>query len=176
MWKDAESYVNTHLGGIDKFISVSARFEKMSRKYPSMTTVQKQREIAVLTPQALSIVREFEREYSVRKVHLAYDYGQFGSGTFRSQNYYSSEDMLVKFQNDLYNGTVSFAEYEDSYRALSSTNPAYIALVQIAVSSMGRCLVQIGWGHITDMTREHFMRNHQSPYCIKCIPNDVYHL
>ena len=169
VWRDAESYVNTHLGGTGQFISISARFEKMSRKYPSMTVAQKQREIAVLIPQARSIVRELERKYSVKKVHLACDYGQFGSGTFKKQNYYNSEDMLVKFQNDLYNGTVSFAEYEESYRALSSTNPAYVALVQMAVSSMGKCLVQIGWGHVSYLTKELFMRTHQSPYCIRCI-------
>ena len=176
VWKDAENYVNTHLGGISQFISVSARFERMSREHARMTVEQKQREIAVLIPQILNTVREIQIKHIVKKVHLACDYGQFGSGTFRSSNYYHSKGMLVKFQNDLYNGTVSFAEYEESYRALSSTNPAYVAVVQMAVSSMGRCLVQIGWGHVTNMIKELFMRSHQSPYCIKCIPTGNYSL
>ena len=173
--RDAESYVDTHLGGVGQFISISARFEKMSRKYASMTVAQRQREIAVLIPQALSEVRELQRIHNVKKVHLAYDYGQFGSGSFKLHNYYSSEDMLIKFQNDVYNGTVLFTEYEESYRALSSTNPAHVALVQMAVSSMGKCLVQIGWGHIADLTKELFMRTHQNPYCIKCVPAGVCH-
>ena len=83
--------------------------------------------------------------------------------------------MLIKFQNDLHSGTFSFAEHEESYKALSSTNPAYIAVVQMAVSSMGKCLVQIGRGHVIDLTRELFKRTHQSPYCITSIETDDCH-
>ena len=161
-----------YLGGIGQFISISTRFEKMSRHYASMTMDQKQSRIAMIIPQAISVVKELQRTHGVKNVHLAYDYGQFGSGTFKRSNYYHSEDMLIKFQNDLYIGEVSFAEYEESYRVLSSTNPAYVAVVQMAVSSMGRCLVQIyiGLGHVTNRIKELFMRRHRSPYCIKCIP------
>ena len=111
----------------------------------------------------------------MEKVYLAYDYGQFGSGSFQRHKYYNSEDMLIKFQSDLYKGTVSFAEYEESYRTLSSTNPAYVAVVQIALSSMGKCLIQIGSGHVTNLIQELFMRTHQSPYCNKCIPTESCH-
>ena len=175
VWKDAESYVNTYLGGIGQFISISARFEKMSRHYASMTMEQRHREIARIIPQAVSDVRELQKTHGVEKVHLAYDYGQFGSGSFKRHKYYNSEDMLIKFQSDLYKGTVSFAEYEESYRTLSSTNPAYVAVVQIVVSSMGKCLIQIGSGHVTNLIQELFMRTHQSPYCNKCIATESCH-
>ena len=169
VWKDAENYVNTHLGGIGQFISTSARFEKMRIKYTSLTLEQKQKEIAVLIPQALSNVTELQRTHGVKKVYLTYDYGQFGSGSFKNRHYYNLEDMFMKFQTDLYNGTVSFAEYEESLRALSYTHPAYVALVQMAVSSMGKCLVQIGWGHVVNLIKELFIRTHQRPYCIRCL-------
>ena len=169
VWKDAKNYVNTHLGGIGQFISTSARFEKMDIKYGSWTLEHRQRQIKTLIPQALSDVRELQRKHSVKKVYLTYDYGKFGSRSFKDRHYYNLEDMLIKFQTDLYNGTVSFAEYEESLRALSYTHPAYVALVQMAVSSMGKCLVQIGWGHVISLTKELFMRTHQNPYCIKCL-------
>ena len=169
VWKDAKNYVNTHLGGIGQFISTSARFEKMDIKYGSWTLEHRQRQIKTLIPQALSDVRELQRKHTVKKVYLTYDYGKFGSGSFKDRHYYNLEGMLMKFQTDLYNGTVSFAEYEESLRALSYTHPAYVALVQMAVSSMGKCLVQIGWGHVISLTKELFMRTHQSPYCIKCL-------
>ena len=175
VWKDAKNYINTYLGGISQFISVSARFERVCRKNTSMTVEQNQRQIELLIPQALGDVRELQRMHSVKKVHLAYDYGQFGSETFKHKHYYHSEDMLIKFQNDLHSGTFSFAEHEESYKALSSTNPAYIAVVQMAVSSMGKCLVQIGRGHVIDLTRELFTRTHQSPYCITSIETDDCH-
>ena len=169
VWKDAKNYVNTHLGGVGQFISTSARFEKMDKKYGNWTLEHRQRQIKTLIPQALSDVRELQRNHSVKKVYLTYDYGMFGSGSFKDRHYYNLEDTLKKFQTDLYNGTVSFAEYEESLRALSYTHPAYVALVQMAVSSMGNCLVQIGWGHVISLTKELFMRTHQHPYCIKCL-------
>ena len=136
---------------------------------------QKQREIAQIIPQAVSDVREIQRTHGVEKVHLAYDYLQFGSGSFKCHKYYNSEDILIKFQSDIYKGTVSFAECEESYRTLSFRNPAYVAVVQIAVSSMGKCVIQIGSGHVTNLIQELFMRTHQTPYCNKCIPTESCH-
>ena len=175
VWKDAKNYVNTHLGGIGQFISTSARLEQMYVKYTALTLEQKQIKIKTLIPQALSEVRELQRKHSVKNVYLTYDYGRFGSGTFKDRHYYYLEDTLKKFQTDLYNGTVSFAEYEESLRALSYTHPAYVALVQMAVSSMGKCLVQIGWGHVINLTKELFKRTHHYPHCIKCLSPDGCH-
>ena len=169
VWKDAENYVNTHLGGVDQFVSTLARFEKMYTKYASLTLEQKQGVITLLIQQALHDVRELQRNHSVKNVYLTYDYGQFGSGSFKDRHYYYLENMLMNFQTDLYNGKISFAEYEESLKAFSYTHPAYVAQVQMAVASMGKCLVQIGWGHVINLIKELFMRTHQSPYCIKCI-------
>ena len=118
-------------------------------------------------------MRELKKLFNLTKVHLSYDYGRFGSQTFKHNMFYKSEDLLMKFQNDLYGGEVSFPEYEQSYTTLFSTNPAYVALVQMALSSRGRCLVQIGWGSSIGLVNKNFKMSHSRPYCINCINSDL---
>ena len=83
-----------------------------------MKTVERRKVIAGVTQQALEIVRELKKRCNMTKVHLSYDYGRFGSESFKRQMFYKSEDLLVKFQNDLYSYQVSFTEYEQSYTTL----------------------------------------------------------
>ena len=37
------------------------------------------------------------------------------SGTFKRNKYYNSSDLLVKFQQDLYNNEMTYDEYEESF-------------------------------------------------------------
>ena len=83
VWRDAENYAKKHLKDFDNYISVSARFEKVHKRYASMKNDERRQIIVRVTEQALKKVRELKKLFNLTKVHLSYDYGRFGSQTFK---------------------------------------------------------------------------------------------
>ena len=131
--KDAEMYANKYLGGFGQYISVSARFERVDLGYWS----QPRNSVKKAITESMKKIGKFKDKHSKSRVYLTYDYGKFGSDTFKHKNYYSASDLLTGFQHDVYEGRMSHDEYEQSFMTLSSRNPGYIAMVQMAVSSRG---------------------------------------
>ena len=119
-------------------------------------------------------VHELKQKSSVERVYLSYDFGQFGSRTFASHgHFYNSSDLLIKFQEDLYEGRLNHSAYEHSFMTLKYQNPGYIALVQMTLSSKAKCLLKIGWGSSIEFVTVLFQNNHTQPFCMICAPHNV---
>ena len=164
---DAEIYANKFLGGFGQYISVSARFEKVNNRFWNEKLEQLRQDVRGTITESMTKVHELKQKSSVERVYLSYDFGQFGSGTFESHgNFYNSSDLLIKFQEDLYEGRLNHSAYEHSFMTLKYQNPGYIAMVQMILASKGKCLLKIGWGFCIDFVTTLFKTNHQMPYCI----------
>ena len=171
---DAEIYANKFLGGFGQYISVSARFEKVSQRYWTKKLEQLRQEVRAAITESVTKVHELKQKSSVERVYLSYDFGQFGSRTFESHgNFYNSSDLLIKFQEDLYEGRLNHSAYEHSFMTLKYQNPGYIALIQMTLSSKGKCLLKIGWGSSIEFVTFLFQNSHSQPFCMKCAPHNV---
>ena len=173
--KDAEIYANKYLGGFGQYISVSARFEKVDVHYQSQTLQQRRNSVKKAITESMKKIKILKDKNSKSNVYLTYDYGKFGSDTFKSGHYYNASDLLTGFYHDVYEGRMSHEEYELSFMTLSSRNPGYIAMVQMAVSSRGQCLLAIGSGHCIRNVVGLFKTSHSAPFCIDCAPANVCH-
>ena len=166
--EDAKMYADKYLGGFGQYISVSARFEKVYGR-----TMQKRRRNKVA--KAISMIKKtistHKEQKQINKVYLSYDFGRFGSLSFRRKNFYDSSDLLVKFQQDLYNNEMTHDEYEESFMIFKLQHPSYIAMVQMTIAANGKCLLQIGWGHCIDFTSYLFKYFH-SPELL-CIEKSI---
>ena len=170
MLKDAEIYANKYLGGFGQYISVSARFENVEVYYEGHTPQHKRNAVKMAITESLEKIRMLKDKHSKSSVYLQYDYGKFGSDTFKYASYFNASDLLAGFQHDVYEGRMSHDEYEQSFMTFSSRNPGYIAMVQMAVSSMGQCLLAIGSGHCPRFVVGLFKTVHSAPLCIDCAP------
>ena len=106
--EDAEMYDDKYLGGFGQYLSVSARFEMVTRAYSGMPNTQRRKKIDDAINRIMISVAKNKVAKQIATVHLSYDYGNFGSGTFKRNKYYNSSDLLVKFQQDLYNNEMTY--------------------------------------------------------------------
>ena len=171
--KDAEIYANQYLGGFGQYISVSARFEKVSLRYFDLSLKQWRHEVDLAVKESMKIIDRLKKRASLDTVYLTYDYGQFGSRTFKLHTFYNCSDLLIKFQHDVYKGRMSLNEYEQSFMTFKHRNPGYVAMVQMAISSRGKCLLRVGWGHCIEFVASLFKSNHVEPFCFECAPHNV---
>ena len=85
--EDAKMYADKYLGGFGQYISVSARFEKVYGR-----TMQKRRRNKVA--KAISMIKKtistHKKQKQINKIYLSYDFGRFGSLSFRRKNFYDS--------------------------------------------------------------------------------------
>ena len=169
--EDAKMYADKYLGGFGHYISVSARFEKVTWSYASTSQKQRRSKVAQAIDMIMTKVIELREREHVEKVSLAYDYGKFGSGTFRHNRFYTSQDLLVKFQQDLYSNEMTHDEYEESFMIFKQQHPAYIAMIQMTIAAKGKCLLQIGWGHCIDFT-SYLFKSFHSPELL-CIEKSI---
>ena len=144
--KDAETFANQHLGGFNNYVSVSARFEKVSDKYWKMSQKQRRGAIADGISESLPIIANLKKKSHVNNAYLSYDYGKYGSYTFERHQYYTAGDILRKFQEDIYDGKLPYPEYERLLTTFKFQNPGYVAMVQMTLSANAKCLFLIGWG------------------------------
>ena len=171
--RDAESYAQRYLGGFGQYVSVHARFEKVSLHYSTLSMKQKRHEVELAIAESMVKISGLKKKGSVKTVYLTYDYGQFGSRTFELGKFYNSSDLLIKFQEDLYEGRMSPSEYEQSFMTFRYRNPGYIAMVQMTISSRGRCLLRLGWGYSIHFGVAVFKANHARPFCYDCVPYNI---
>ena len=163
--EDAETYADKYLGGFGQYISVTARFEKVPKFYYKISQEEKRQAVLLAINNAMLKVDSLKEMGHVDRVYLSYDYGKFGSRTFKNKYFYNASEVLVKFQQDLYDGSMSYDDYENSFMTLKWQNPGYIAMVQMTISSKGKCLLQIGPGHCIEFVASLFKAFHPSSSC-----------
>lgn len=165
--KDAEKYADKYLGGFGEYVSISARFELVSQKYWKWSIIQRRTEITAAIKELIHKVEDIKKYESIKRVYLAYDYGKLGSYSFQKQKFYNSSDLLVKFQEDLYDGRMSYREYNRSQMEFKFHHKGYVAVVQMAIAAKGKCMITLGWGHCVRFVRHLYMMYHQPPFCLK---------
>ena len=168
--RDAEAFASQHLGGFGKYVSVSARFEKLIPKSREMSQKQQRKVVADAISKSMPRIVKLKRESAVSNTYLAYDYGKFGSKTFRHKLYYTADDLLIKFQEDVYDGKLPHSKYQKLLSTFKFQNPGYVAMVQMTLSSKAKCLFLIGWGSCINFVISLFKTFHQeSELCVGCL-------
>ena len=163
--EDAKTYADKYLGGFAQYISVTARFEKVPKFYYKISQEKRRQAVLLAINNAMIKVDTLKEKGHIDRVSLSYDYGKLGSRTFLEKDFYNSSDLLVKFQEDLYDGRMSYDDYENSFMTLKWQNAGYIAMVQMTISSKGKCLLQIGPGHCIEFVASLFKEFHPSSSC-----------
>ena len=172
--KDAETFANQHLGGFNNYVSVSARFEKLPDKYWEMSQKKRKEVIAKAIDQTLPMIANLKRESGVNNSYLSYDYGKFGSRTFEQHQYYTADDILKKFQEDIYDGKVPYSEYKRLLTTFKFQNPGYVAMVQMTLSANAKCLFLIGWGSCIDFVISLYKSFHENvEICAGCLSKNL---
>ena len=143
--KDAESYAHTHLGGFGNYIAIVGRFEKPVQKHWSIGLEKRQEVVRQCMKSALQIWNDMKRNTSTSTTFLTFDYGKFGSQTFRSMDYYGSEDDLRQFHHTIYGDTWSAEEWEQSFIDISHIEESsYYSLLQLVIAAHAKGITFVG--------------------------------
>ena len=149
--RDAEEYIKRYFGGKKDFVSVMIRFEHRlsTAKTDKMAVVK-------------SILEEVHQKWTMVKdrqhlnaTFLAFDVGKYGSADFYLLRVIGPMGEILtevhKFFDSLYNGSISYSEWEDSFVEVSGVKSGsgvagYVAILQKEIASQGRCIILIGGG------------------------------
>ena len=168
--KDAETFANKHLGGFNSYVSVSGRFEKLPPRNRVLSLEQRRKVVADAISKSIPMIASLKRRSGVNNTYLAYDYGQFGSRTFKHKLYHASNDLLIKFQEDVYDGKLSYGQYNGLLSTFKFQNPGYVAMVQMTLSSKAKCLFVIGSGNSINFVISLFKAfHHEGELCVSCL-------
>ena len=163
---DAEEYIKRYFGGKKDFISLMIRFEHR-------LTAAKTDKLAVVK----SILHEVRQNWIVVKdrqhlnaTFLAFDVGKYGSAGFNLLNFFGPMGEVLeemrKFFDSLYNGSISYSEWEDSFVEVSGVKSGsgvagYVAILQKEIASQGRCIILIGGGSFQESAGHLHQLHHQ---------------
>ena len=143
--KDAEEYAQRYLGGFGQYIAVMARFEKSTSNLKLTNKKLLQHYLSGHIQQTLLKWKALKTNTSITATFLAFDYGKFGSGSFKKKNYFDSKTVLENFHQTLYYGNLSLHDWEMSFEQLrNTTESGYIALLQLAIATNAKCIILVG--------------------------------
>ena len=164
--RDAEEYIKRYFGGKKDFISLMIRFEHR-------LTAAKTDKLAVVK----SILHEVRQNWIVVKdrqhlnaTFLAFDVGKYGSAGFNLLNFFGPMGEILeemrKFFDSLYNGSISYSEWEDSFVEVGGVKSGsgvagYVAILQKEIASQGRCIILIGGGSFQESAGHLHQLHHQ---------------
>ena len=143
--KDAEKYAQRYLGGFGQYIAIMTRFERSTKNYASMNQKNLQQYVKMRITQTLEKWKALKAKKSTPNTFLAFDYGRFGSDTFKKNQYYGSKAAMEQFHQQVYNRKISLHDWEVSFGELcNTTDSGYIALLQLAIATNAKCIVLMG--------------------------------
>ena len=139
IFKDAKNYALKYLGtGLWEYNAIMARLERMIHSHSSFNS--KEKDLNKYVNQIIAKWKELKKKTST--TFLAFDYGTFGSESFRSKNYYACKARLEDLHHIIYDGKLSFQEWEKSFSEISHTNHSgYIALLQLQLVAHAKCVL-----------------------------------
>ncbi len=159
---DTENYAQRYLGGLENYNALIVRFE------PSQMDRAKFREyIMNMIDTALYNWNKMVANTSNPVTFLAFDYGSFGSGTFKDFNYSGMSEQLEAFHQTIYNHSISFQDWEDTFRTVAGSSPSgYIALLQLQLVARAKCVTIIGYlSHFLEYASQTYSRYHPTGAC-----------
>ena len=159
--KDAESYAQKHLGGFGNYIALMGRFEKPVNKYWSIGVEKRREAVKQCMKSALQVWNEMKRKTSTLTTLLAFDYGKFGSQTFRSMDYWGSEDDLRQFHRTIYGDTWTVEEWEQSFVDISHMEEgSYYSIMQAVIAAHAKGIILVGRSNFQKYLSALYVKNH----------------
>ena len=149
--RDAEKYIKHYFGGHTEYISLMVRAEhRMNTAKPS-TINETIKAIFQETHQQWSEIRN---RRNIRATFLGMDVGKYGCIKLSLSSYEYAKELNTEvhmFFDNLYNGSMSYTEWEESFQRVSGVESGlgirgYVAILQKEIASRGRCLIIIGGG------------------------------
>ncbi len=173
--KNAAIYARNYLGGTGQYLAIMARFERIAPRYWTLSKSENRKLMQRSMEGVLETWKKLKEETSLSKTFLTFDYGKFGSASFKQRNYYDAEDLLLNFHQTIYKGRMSFEEWENSFEVVAHTNQsAYIALLQLEVASSAKCVLLAA--HYSNFLVRAFNlyeeKHNQTSSCLKFINKD----
>ena len=164
--RDAEEYINRYFGSKEDFVSLMIRFEHRLKA----TKTDKLAEVK-------SILEKVRQKWTVvadrqhlNATFLAFDVGKYGSADFYLIRVVGPMGEILtevhKFFDSLYNGSISYSEWEDSFVEVSGVKSGsgvagYVAILQKEIASQGRCIILVGGGSFQESAGHMHQLNHQ---------------
>ena len=165
--RDAKEYIKRYFGGKKDFVSLMIRFQHRLGAAKNNTLAE-----------VKSILQEVRHKWTVVKdrqhlnaTFLAFDVGKYGCAAFTILNHFGPMmgEILTemrKFFDNLYNGSISYSEWEDSFVEVSGVKSGsgvagYVAILQKEIASQGRCIILVGGGSFQESAGYLHQLNHQ---------------
>ena len=139
--QDADLYVHRYLKN-SSYISVMLRLEK------PIVTARAEEIVSKCTKGVQDIWKKLKNENQLNVTFLGWDVGRFGSASFwQNEKKYDVTQNTQSLFTAIYGHSTSVKEWENTFVDVSgSTNPGYIALLQMSIAARARCVVLIGGG------------------------------
>ncbi len=85
---------------------------------------------------------ELKEDHPHMITFLTFDYGKFGSDSFKQWDYFGAEDLLLGFHRTIYESNMSFDEWEGSFGEVAHTDQS--AMLQLQIVSNAKCVILAG--------------------------------
>ncbi len=169
--RDAKLYADRYLGGFGQYLAIVARFEKPVAVYWELDPQQYREAIANRIAEATGSWEDLKKNTSLSSTFLSFDYGSFGSDTFRKKNYYGSQQTLEHFHQTVYDNQLSLTEWEESFEKITHINhTAYVTLLQLQIAAHAKCIVIVGvWSSYQKVIHQTYLRYHPNNACVHII-------
>ena len=165
---DAEEYIKRYFGGKKDFVSLMIRFGHRLNKAAKSKKLTAVKSILQEVRQKLTVVKDRQH---LNATYLAFDVGKYGSaGLFYLLRVIGPMGEILTemrtFFDSLYNGSISYSEWEDSYVEVSGVKSGsgvagYVAILQKEIASQGRCIILVGGGSFQQSAGHLYQLNHQ---------------
>lgn len=171
LMNDAMLYADKYLGGFGNYIAIAARFEKPVTIYWKLTPQQFREEIEKRIAETTKVWEGLKRNTSLSSTFLGFDYGSFGSDTFKRKKYYGTGKTLEQFHQTVYDNRLSLPEWERSFEGIAHTNSiAYITLLQFQIAVHAKCLVIVGmWSNYQKVLHQVYLAYHPTNACVRVV-------
>ena len=166
--RDAEEYIKRYFGGQKDFVSLMIRLEH--RLTVAKTTGNMLAEVKNILQEVRQKWTAVKNRQHLNATFLAFDVGKYGSADFSLLNYFGPMGEILteirKFFDGLYNGSISYSEWEDSFMQVSGVKSGsgvagYVAILQKEIASQGRCIILVGGGSFQQSAGHLHQLNHQ---------------
>ncbi len=142
---DAEIYAQRYLGGIGQYLAIMTRFERTVPKFWTLTKAGNKKHLQRNMENVLNTWVKLKEDHPHMITFLTFDYGKFGSDSFKQWDYFGAEDLLLGFHRTIYEGNLSLDEWESSFGEVAHTDQsAYIAMLQLQIVSNAKCVILAG--------------------------------
>ena len=163
--RDAEEYIKRYFGGQTEYISLMVRMEHYISSHRSLSYEESIKGIFQEMYQRWS---DIQNKRNIHGTFLAMDVGKHGCDGLSLRKFKYAELLNAEMHNffdNLYNGSTSFTEWEESFEKVSGVKSGsgisgYVAILQKEIASRGRYLILLGGGSFQQSAGSLFKRAH----------------